>query len=62
MADAGSEFYVWLCSHLKSLNLDEEILGEYISGILDGDDSSHEEKQEALRETLEGMMVLKSLL
>ncbi len=59
MADARSEFHVWLCSRLKSLNLDEEVLGEYISGILDEDDSTHEEKQEALGETLEGMMVLK---
>ena len=57
MADAGSEFHVWLCSRLKSLNLDEEVLGEYLSGILDGDDSTHEEKREALTETLEGMMV-----
>ena len=56
MADAGSVFNVWLCSRLKSLNLDEEVLGEYISGILDEDDSSHEEKQDALQETLEGMM------
>ena len=57
MADAGSEFNVWLCSHLKSLNLDEEVLGEYLSGILDGDDSTDSEKQDALKETLEGMMV-----
>ncbi|XP_028402244.1 coiled-coil domain-containing protein 43-like isoform X2 [Dendronephthya gigantea] len=56
MADARSEFHVWLCSRLKSLNLDEEVLGEYISGILDGDDSTHEEKYEALQETMEGMM------
>ncbi|CAB3995607.1 Hypothetical predicted protein [Paramuricea clavata] len=56
MAGAGSEFHVWLCSRLKSLNLDEEVLGEYISGILDGDDSTPEEKEEALKETLEGMM------
>jgi hypothetical protein len=57
MAGAGSEFHVWLCSRLKSLNLDEEVLGEYISGILVGDDSTPEEKEEALKETLEGMMV-----
>ena len=57
MADAKSEFHVWLCSRLKSLNLDEEVLGGYISGILDGDDSTHEEKYEALQEILEGMMV-----
>ena len=59
MAAVGSEFHVWLCSRLKSLNLDEEVLGEYISGILDEHDSSREEKREALQETLEGMLVIK---
>ena len=58
MADARSEFPLWLSSCLKSLNLDEEVLGEYLCGILDGDDSTDSEKQEALQETLEGMMVL----
>ena len=58
MADARSEFSLWLSSCLKSLDLDEEVLGEYLCGILDGDDSTDSEKQEALQETLEGMMVL----
>lgn len=61
MAADTDDFRVWLSDRLKRLNLDEEVLGEYIAGILDSDDSSEEEKVEALRGILEGTMVRKSL-
>ena len=57
MASDTDKFHVWLCDRLKSLDLDEEVLGEYIAGILDSDDSNEEEKVGILTDILEGMMV-----
>lgn len=56
MASDTDKFHVWLCDRLKSLDLDEEVLGEYIAGILDSDDSNEEEKVGILTDILEGMM------
>ena len=47
-----NEFNVWLHDRLQSLELDEEILGEYITGILYGDDSTLDEKREAVEQTM----------
>ena len=57
MAADTDKFHVWLCDRLKSLDLDEEVLGEYIAGVLDSDDSNEEEKVGILTDILEGMMV-----
>ncbi|XP_046858480.1 coiled-coil domain-containing protein 43-like [Xenia sp. Carnegie-2017] len=50
-----NEFNVWLHDRLQSLELDEEILGEYITGILYGDDSTLDEKREAVEQTMESL-------
>lgn len=43
----GSTFDVWLGVKLKSLGTDENVFGDYIKSILEGDESQ-EEKIEAL--------------
>ncbi|XP_070533091.1 coiled-coil domain-containing protein 43-like [Ptychodera flava] len=50
MAAAVSEssFDVWLSAKLSKLNIDQEVFGSYITGILETDDSSHEDKTEDL--------------
>lgn len=48
----GSTFDVWLGVKLKSLGTDENVFGDYIKSILEGDESQ-EEKIEAL----EGILV-----
>nr|CAG4643590.1 EOG090X0H15 [Ilyocryptus agilis] len=45
--DASTEFDKWLSVKLKSLNTDESVFGDYIKGILEGEESQ-DEKVEAL--------------
>lgn len=46
------DFDKWLSVKLKSLNTDESIFGDYIKGILEG-----EESQDEKIEALEGILV-----
>ena len=47
MATAIDDFGSWLDKKLKDLDIDENVFGSYITGILDGDET-HEEKTDAL--------------
>lgn len=47
MAAVEDDFESWLSLKLQELNTDEGVFGNYIKGILDGDDSV-DEKTEAL--------------
>ncbi len=49
---ASTDFDKWLSVKLKSLNTDESIFGDYIKGILEG-----EESQDEKIEALEGILV-----
>lgn len=51
MAVALPEFSDWLGNKLKDLNTDENVFGDYITGILDGDETT-DEKNEALQDLL----------
>ena len=44
---ATDEFDQWLSVKLKSVNIDEVVFGDYIKGILEGEESQ-DEKVEAL--------------
>jgi hypothetical protein len=52
----AGNFANWLKVKLKELNIDADVFGSYISGILE-DDDSREEKQEALEGILEEIIV-----
>lgn len=52
MAASTEDFDKWLSVKLKSLNTDESIFGDYIKGILEG-----EESQDEKIEALEGILV-----
>lgn len=56
MATAIDDFSTWLDKKLKDLNIDENVFGSYITGILDGDETQ-EEKTEALDGILSEMIV-----
>lgn len=43
-----SEFEAWLGDQLRQINTDESVFGQYIIGILEGDEETQEEKVEAL--------------
>lgn len=51
MAAVEDDFEPWLSLKLKELNTDEGVFGNYIKGILEGDESL-DEKTEALEEIL----------
>ncbi|KPJ12273.1 Coiled-coil domain-containing protein 43 [Papilio machaon] len=51
MAASVSEFEPWLSAKLKSLKTDEGVFGNYISGILESEDSVDEKK-----DALEGIL------
>ena len=48
-------FEDWLCKKLTSLEIDNEVYGSYISGILQ--DSEESERKDALQEILESLIV-----
>lgn len=52
----ASEFEKYLKQKLKQIQLDENVFGEYIRGILD-DQVSDDEKSEALEDVLAGVLV-----
>lgn len=56
MAAIKDEFEPWLCAKLKSLKTDESIFGNYISGILETEDSV-DEKKDALEGILSEVVV-----
>ena len=66
MADSSSsdisngcgEFEDWLSSRLKTLGLDEDVFGNYVTGVLDSEDTD-EERKDALIGILDGMTVNK---
>ena len=51
------EFEDWLSSRLKQLELDEDVFGSYVTGVLDSEDTD-EERKDALIGILEGMTVM----
>lgn len=53
---ADADFVKWLSEKLRNLNVDESVFGSYITGILEGDETS-EEKVEALEGILGAMIV-----
>lgn len=53
---AKDAFKQWLTTKLKSLNTDESVFGEYILGILEGDETK-DEKREALEGILSAIIV-----
>lgn len=55
MADAG-EFEKWLNDRLDSLEVDQEVYGAYILGILQ-EEESDEEKEDALLGILSAFLV-----
>ena len=52
---ANSGFEDWLCKKLTSLDIDNEVYGSYITGILE--DSEESDRKEALGEILESILV-----
>ena len=58
MADNG--FEDWLCKKLTSLDIDNEVYGSYITGILQETDKS--ERKEALQEVLNSFIVSKPIV
>ncbi|CAD7086018.1 unnamed protein product [Hermetia illucens] len=52
---ADADFVKWLSEKLRNLNVDESVFGSYITGILEGDETS-EEKVEALEGILGAMI------
>ncbi|PIK50031.1 putative coiled-coil domain-containing protein [Apostichopus japonicus] len=41
-------FSTWISEKLQNLNVDDEVFGSYIIGILEEEETSHEEKSEAI--------------
>lgn len=56
MSSAKDTFNKWLTNKLKQLNTDESVFGSYISGILEGDETT-DEKREALEGILSAIIV-----
>jgi len=54
------EFEDWLGSRLRKLGLDEDVFGNYVTGVLDSEDTD-EERKDALIGILEGMTVRKDI-
>ncbi|XP_038052155.1 coiled-coil domain-containing protein 43-like [Patiria miniata] len=44
----ASDFEDWLSKRLKNINIDDEVFGSYILGVVDTDDSTDEDKMETL--------------
>ena len=57
MAADVSNFEEWLSSRLKQLGLDEEVFGSYVTGVMDEEDSTDDDRRDALTGILEGMTV-----
>lgn len=55
MPDTG--FATWISAKLQSLNVDDEVFGTYITSILDEEETSREEKTEAIAGILEEIEV-----
>ena len=58
MNGCAEEFEKWLSSRMKKLGLDEDVFGNYVTGVLDSEDTD-EERKDALIGILEGMTVKK---
>ncbi|XP_067047182.1 coiled-coil domain-containing protein 43-like [Acropora muricata] len=54
ISDGCEEFKDWLSSRLKTLGLDEDVFGSYVTGVLDSEDTD-EERKDALIGILDGM-------
>ncbi|KAK2560087.1 Coiled-coil domain-containing protein 43 [Acropora cervicornis] len=54
ISDGCEEFKDWLSSRLKTLGLDEDVFGNYVTGVLDSEDTD-EERKDALIGILDGM-------
>ena len=52
----SAEFEDWLSKRLKAINIDDEVFGSYIYGIVE-DDSTDDDKTEALMGILSGITV-----
>ncbi|XP_022083387.1 coiled-coil domain-containing protein 43-like [Acanthaster planci] len=48
LSSSVSEFEDWLSKRLKEINIDDEVFGSYILGVVDTDDSTDEDKMETL--------------
>lgn len=48
MAAVHSDFELWLADKLRALNIDPDVFGSYITGILEGNETE-DEKSEALQ-------------
>lgn len=55
--ESGGDFEGWLCTRLKEIGLDEDVFGSYVTGVLDEEDTSDEDRQDALVGILDGMTV-----
>ncbi|XP_072027835.1 uncharacterized protein [Amphiura filiformis] len=51
-AMASCDFEGWLSDKLEKLNIDHEVFGSYILGIMESEDSTEEDKTEALTDIL----------
>ncbi|XP_032217935.1 coiled-coil domain-containing protein 43 isoform X2 [Nematostella vectensis] len=49
------DFEGWLCSKLSAIGLDEDVFGSYVTGVLDADDSTEDDRKDALIGILDGM-------
>ena len=61
MADGSSaqqdeSFEEWLICRMRQLELDEDVFGSYVTGVLDSEDTD-EDRKDALIGILEGMTV-----
>ena len=59
MATASIDFDGWLTKRLEKLNIDHEVFGSYIIGIMEADDSTEDDKTEALTDILSEISVCK---
>lgn len=51
-----NNYSIWLSSKLQELKLDETVYADYITGVLEGEDS-YEEKMETISSILSGSVV-----
>ena len=57
ISEEEMKFDKWLCSRLNQLGLDEEVFGSYVIGVMDAEDSSDDDRKDALVGILDGMTV-----
>ena len=55
------DFEDWLSKRLKDINIDDEVFGSYILGVVDTDDSTEEDKMETLTGILSEITVSQRL-